>query len=87
MDLIAGTAALIDVCYFRNKHQRIQDLVEKAGQSSLVGPWIVQAEFKRGFAPINLPRANFGLSCEYPDHWIAAHALTRSSPHYESQAF
>jgi predicted nucleic acid-binding protein len=46
--LIADTTVLIDVWRFRNKRQRIQDLVEKAGHYSLVVPWIVQAEFTRG---------------------------------------
>ena len=121
MDLIADTTVLIDVWRFRNKRQRIQDLVEKAGQYSLVVPWIVQAEFTRGALHQSISReeisgflsgfllmpldqavidaycdlwvvlAKNGLSRDYPDLWIAAHALTPSSPlltrnpkHFES---
>jgi len=109
VDLIADTTVLIDVWRFRNKRQRIQDLVEKAGQHSLVVPWIVQAEFTRGALHQSISReeisgflggfllmpldqavidaycdlwvslAKNGLSRDYPDLWIAAHALTRSS--------
>ena len=63
MDLIADTTVLIDVWRFRNKRQRIQDLVEKAGQYSLVVPWIVQAEFTRGALHQSISREeNFGIS-------------------------
>ncbi len=109
MDLIADTTVLIDVWRFRNKRQRIQDLVEKAGQHSLVVPWIVQAEFTRGALHQSISReeisgflggfllmpleqtvidaycdlwvslAKNGISRDYPDLWIAAHALARSS--------
>ena len=48
MDLIADTTVLIDVWRYKNKRERIRDLVDKAGSNSLVVPWIVQAEFKRG---------------------------------------
>ena len=48
MDLIADTTVLIDVWRYKNKRERIHDLVDKAGSNSLVVPWIVQAEFKRG---------------------------------------
>lgn len=110
MDLIADTTVLIDVWRFKNKRQRIQDLVEKAGQNSLVVPWIVQAEFKRGalhrsisheeislflggfllasleqsvidaYCELWVSRANMGKAVDYPDLWIAAHALTRPAP-------
>ena len=48
MDLIADTTVLVDVWRYKNKRERIRDLVDKAGSNSLVVPWIVQAEFKRG---------------------------------------
>jgi len=48
MELIADTTVLIDLWRFGTKRNRISDLIEKAGESSLVVPWITQAEFSRG---------------------------------------
>ncbi len=48
MELIADTTVLIDLWRFRKQRSRISDLVEKVGDSSLVVPWITQAEFSRG---------------------------------------
>ena len=110
MDLIADTTVLIDVWRYKNKRERIQDLVDKAGPNSLVVPWIVQAEFKRGalhrsisqdeiarflggfllaeldqggidaYCEIWVSMAKNGNAIDYPDLWIAAHALTRPAP-------
>jgi predicted nucleic acid-binding protein len=110
MDLIADTTVLIDIWRFRKKRSRIRDLVEKAGDSSLAVPWIVQAEFTRGarhqgisreeiarflagFLLVALDQSVIDAYCElwvvmakkgkpvdYPDLWIAAHALTRPAP-------
>jgi predicted nucleic acid-binding protein len=110
MDLIADTTVLIDIWRFRKKRPRIKDLVEKAGDNSLVVPWIVQAEFTRGalhqgisreeisrflagFLLVALDQSVIDAYCElwvvmakkgkpvdYPDLWIAAHALTRPAP-------
>jgi len=48
MELIADTTVLIDLWRFREKPDRLSDLVQKAGAASLVVPWITQAEFSRG---------------------------------------
>lgn len=48
MELIADTTVLIDLWRFREKSDRLSDLVQKAGVASLVVPWITQAEFSRG---------------------------------------
>jgi predicted nucleic acid-binding protein len=48
MELIADTTVLIDLWRFGSKRNRIGDLIDKAGDASLVVPWITQAEFSRG---------------------------------------
>lgn len=48
MELIADTTVLIDLWRFREKPERLTDLMQKAGAASLVVPWITQAEFSRG---------------------------------------
>lgn len=48
MELIADTTVLIDLWRFGSKRNRISELIEKAGEASLVVPWITQAEFSRG---------------------------------------
>jgi len=55
MELIADTTVLIDLWRFRKQRARISDLVEKVGDSSLVVPWITQAEFSRGAAFKGVP--------------------------------
>jgi tRNA(fMet)-specific endonuclease VapC len=57
MELIADTTVLIDLWRYGSKRNRIHYLVEKAGEASLVLPWITQAEFSRGalFKGIALP--------------------------------
>lgn len=48
MELIADTTVLIDIWRYRRTPQRLADLVEKSNGSSLVVPWITEAEFSRG---------------------------------------
>jgi predicted nucleic acid-binding protein len=48
MELIADTTVLIDLWRYGSKRNRISDLAVKAGDASLVIPWITQAEFSRG---------------------------------------
>lgn len=48
MELIADTTVLIDLWRFREKPDRLSDLVHQVGAASLVVPWITQAEFSRG---------------------------------------
>jgi len=48
MELIADTTVLIDLWRFRERSERLSDLMQKAGEASLVVPWITQAEFSRG---------------------------------------
>jgi predicted nucleic acid-binding protein len=48
MELIADTTVLIDLWRFREKADRLSDLVQRVGSASLVVPWITQAEFSRG---------------------------------------
>jgi len=48
MELIADICVLIDIWRCRKAPQRLVDLRAKAGEASLVVPWIVRAEFLRG---------------------------------------
>ena len=48
MEVVADTTVLIDLWRYRKTPRRLADLTRKAGEASILIPWITQAEFSRG---------------------------------------
>ena len=78
MELIADIPVLIDIWRCRKAPARLSDLRAKAGEASLIVPWIVRAEFRRGAAVLK-------VEPEVVERFLAAFPQREHTPAVEAR--